>query len=258
MMRLILSSAGPMMTSSKGSIFRVSGHLCGEWTGPRWIPLKKSSDAELWCFLWFAGDLRRYRAHYDVTLMPSCKITTPYFYRRVYSLPHNGGFALLLWFDADGNYPHLSGLIHNYWENHAIAPTVPVISPWRIQVNTQWEYKMLVAHNLYPRHGNALQWRHNECDGVSNHSIVCTTICSGSDQKIHQSSASLAFVRGIHRWPVNSPHKGPVTRNMFPFDDVIMVLFDGIYSISFEDMCTRSRCQGRGNWLLPTLSVGCN
>ena len=35
-------------------------------------------------------------------------------------------------------------------------------------------------------------------------------------------SASLAFVRGIHRWPVNSPHKGPVTRKMFPFDDVIM------------------------------------
>ena len=38
----------------------------------------------------------------------------------------------------------------------------------------------------------------------------------------HQSSTSLAFVWGIHRWPVNSPHKGPVTRKMFPFDDVIM------------------------------------
>ena len=44
----------------------------------------------------------------------------------------------------------------------------------------------------------------------------------GADQKKHQSSASLAFVRGIHRWPVNSPLKGPVTRKMFPFDDVIM------------------------------------
>ena len=38
----------------------------------------------------------------------------------------------------------------------------------------------------------------------------------------HQSSASLAFVRGIHRWPVNSSHKWPVTRKMFPFDDIIM------------------------------------
>ena len=41
-------------------------------------------------------------------------------------------------------------------------------------------------------------------------------------KKKFKSSASLAFVRGIHRWPVNSPHKGPVTRKMFLFDDVIM------------------------------------
>ena len=53
-------------------------------------------------------------------------------------------------------------------------------------------------------------------------SIVYSNVCSGADQRKHQSSASLAFVRGIHRWPVNSPQKGPVTRKMFPFDDVIM------------------------------------
>ena len=41
-------------------------------------------------------------------------------------------------------------------------------------------------------------------------------------KKKHKSSASLAFMRGIHRWPVNSSHKGPVKRKMFPFDDVIM------------------------------------
>ena len=41
----------------------------------------------------------------------------------------------------------------------------------------------------------------------------------------NQSFASLALVRGIHRWPVNSPHKGPVTRKMFPFDDLIMILW---------------------------------
>ena len=46
-------------------------------------------------------------------------------------------------------------------------------------------------------------------------SIVYSTVCSGADQIKHQSSASLAFVRGIHRWPVNSPHKGPVTRKCF-------------------------------------------
>ena len=42
------------------------------------------------------------------------------------------------------------------------------------------------------------------------------------EAQIKESSASLAFVRGIHRWPVNSPHKRPVTRKTLPFDDVIM------------------------------------
>ena len=51
---------------------------------------------------------------------------------------------------------------------------------------------------------------------------VYSTVYSGADQRKHQSSASLAFVRGIHRGPVNSPHKWPVTRKMFPFDDVII------------------------------------
>ena len=53
--------------------------------------------------------------------------------------------------------------------------------------------------------------------------IVYSTVYSGTNQRKHQSPASLAFVRVIHRWPVNSPHKGPVTRKMFPFDYFIMV-----------------------------------
>ena len=54
--------------------------------------------------------------------------------------------------------------------------------------------------------------------------IVYSTVYSGADQIEHQSSASLAFVWGIHRGPVNSPHKWPVTRKMFPFDDVIVYI----------------------------------
>ena len=52
-------------------------------------------------------------------------------------------------------------------------------------------------------------------------SIVCPAVCSGARQRKHQSS--LGIVRGIYRRAVDSPHKGPVTRNMFPFDDVIMI-----------------------------------
>ena len=57
---------------------------------------------------------------------------------------------------------------------------------------------------------------------ITSLTIIYSTVYSCADQRKHQSSASLAFVRGLHRWPVNSPHKGPVTRKMFSFDDVIM------------------------------------
>ena len=57
---------------------------------------------------------------------------------------------------------------------------------------------------------------------ITSLTIVYSTVYSDADQSKHQSSASLAFVRGLHRGPVNSPHKWPVTRKMFPFDDVIM------------------------------------
>ena len=74
-------TTGHMMTTSNGNIFRVTGHLCGKFTSLRWIPRTKASDAELWYFLWSApeingwvnnreaGDLRRHRTHYDVTIM---------------------------------------------------------------------------------------------------------------------------------------------------------------------------------------------
>ena len=75
-------------------------------------------------------------------------------------------------------------------------------------------------------------WRHSNVYDTSNYihyidvimsaaasqitgiSIIYSILCSGADQIKHQSSASLAFVRGIHRWPVDSPHKEPVTRKI--------------------------------------------
>ena len=57
---------------------------------------------------------------------------------------------------------------------------------------------------------------------IPSYLIVNLSACSGTDKRKHQSSTSLGFVWWIHRWTVNSPHKGPVTQKMFPFDDVIM------------------------------------
>ena len=64
----------------------------------------------------------------------------------------------------------------------------------------------------------SLQWRHNKRDCVSSLTsltMVYSTVYSGADQRKHQSSALLAFVRGFHRWLVNSPHKRSVTRKSF-------------------------------------------
>ena len=73
---------------------------------------------------------------------------------------------------------------------------------------------------------------------ITSLAIVYSTVYSDVDQRKHQSSGSLAFVRGIHRGPVNSPHKWPVMRKMFPFDDVIMeIIFDDVFDIKMHQHC---------------------
>ena len=77
----------------------------------------------------------------------------------------------------------------------------------------------------YHQHNSiyALQWRRNECDGVSNHQPHDCSLnhLFNADHRQNQSSASLAFVWGIHRSPVNSPRKWPITWKKFPCDDVM-------------------------------------
>ena len=74
---------------------------------------------------------------------------------------------------------------------------------------------------------------------ITSITIVYSTIYPGADQRKYQNTASLTFVQGIHRRPVNSPHKWPVTRKMFPFDDVIMFY-----------ICSRQTVEGL--WYLET------
>ena len=84
---------------------------------------------------------------------------------------------------------------------------------WFIASNTKQCIQLIIP---------VLEWRQNESDSVIGVSIICSKACSGTVERNHQSSVSLAFVRGIQRWPVEFLHKGPVTRKMFPFDDVII------------------------------------
>ena len=83
---------------------------------------------------------------------------------------------------------------------------------------------------VLPVHGIGINVKHYSdiimgtiASQITSLTIVYSTVYSDADQRKHQSSTSLAFVWGIHRGPVNSPHKWPVTRKMFPFNEVIMI-----------------------------------
>ena len=127
-----------------------------------------------------------------------------------------------------------------------------------IHLHTQWFHtsyatlwKQWWVHSSRPGHGHSKHFCHQEAyyrsldihrpfltgtgythyddviigamaSQITSLAIVYSTVYSGAGQSKHQSSESLAFVWGIHRWPVNSPHKWHVTRKMFPFDDVII------------------------------------
>ena len=94
----------------------------------------------------------------------------------------------------------------------------------------------------------SLQWRHYDYNGVSNHQPHgCLLNCLF---RRRSEKTSKLRVTGLCAWnspgPVNSPHKGPVTRKMFPFDDVIMVrgYQDDGCSNGQQSICPIQPCSG--------------
>ena len=106
-----------------------------------------------------------------------------------------------------------------------------------IECYINWSFSFQTDDNEKPKTSEVLTAKFT--DGMINHyndvimamiasqitslTVDYSTVYSDADQRKHQSSASLAFVRGIHRGPGNSPHKWPVTWKMFPFDDIMML-----------------------------------
>ena len=183
-----------MMTSSNRNIFRVTGHLCREFTGLRWIPRTKASDAELW-YLGLNKQLsKQSRGWWFETL--SCPL-----WRQC-----NGkGFSCGLWLVAvavqAGPSPQNVRYSNSNGEHQSRG------YQWVIYRRSLINYSDIIMDPMV-----------SQITGVS---VVCSIVCSGGDQRIHQSSASKVLVRTGDWWPVNSPHKGTATRKMFPFDDAI-------------------------------------
>ena len=108
-----LKCTAPLCNSVHDDV-RVIGPLCGEFTGHRWIPRTKASDAELWCFLWSApwingwvnnreaGDLRRHRTHFGVIVMMYNRFPGSHRYRGAGELlwRHLGGLSYFIWIDT--------------------------------------------------------------------------------------------------------------------------------------------------------------
>ena len=82
---------------------------------------------------------------------------------------------------------------------------------------------------------------YNSLGPLCQHKMCVVVQIIHAAQRKHQSSPSLGFVKGIHRCPVNSPHKGPVTRKLFPSEDVIIILFHLSLVVSVDYSC---RCIG--------------
>ena len=132
-----------IMTSSNGNIFRVTGPLCGEFTGYWWIPLSKTSDAELWYFLWSASwinnreadDLRRHRAHDDVIVM--C-------------------------FGFGRSNTLLSRLHHWRWGYHTVAP-VSIQLNWRVCIYQLYESNDWKHNHNKTKHNKSMCILYMEC-----------------------------------------------------------------------------------------------
>ena len=107
----------------------------------------------------------------------------------------------------------------------------PILFDTRIKRQPSWRIEI---DYIYP-----LRWRHNEHDCASNHQPRDCLLNRLFRRRSKKTSKlrTLAFVRGIHRGPVNSPHKWPVTRKMFPFDDVIMPRSRPGWFVRFEIIC---------------------
>ena len=183
-----------MMTSWNGNIFRVTGPLCGNSpvTGefPAQRPVTRSFD------IFF--DLRRNQ--------PLSK----QWRRRWFETPSRS-----LW-------PHCNGLIY--------CRLLLFVGGWycfdRSSCRGRWlNTPHLMSSQQWPERRKGRRLVTVQCNPVITRSFsfkIYENVYLSADKRKHQSSASLSFVRGIHRWPVNSPHKRPVIRKMFPFDDVIV------------------------------------
>ena len=128
------------------------------------------------------------------------------------------GYFSAFWSSSRWTYPFPFAHIWVYNTNASIADDILalecLISPVIRQIVQNIHYNDVIISTMASQ--------------LTSCSIVYWNVCLGADQRKFQISASLPYLRGIHRWPVNSPYKGPVMRKMLPLDDVINCALVGL------------------------------
>ena len=136
------------------------------------------------------------------------------------SISHNAPFRTEM-------YTFLFWMGHCGIWNRCIMRFVKLVYRIKFHCQSTWIQAVIVSTSL-----RATGWHYGDvimgeiASQITSPTTVYSTVYSNADQRKHQSFASLAFVRGIHRGPMNSPHRWPVTQKMLPFDDVIMGVDD--------------------------------
>ena len=196
-------------------------------TSISWLPgkllcsglIQPTSSISLWCGLKLS-----HKRHFCKQIMtPGQTSSNDSIKRKInYWLPIQLRLAALIDVQRDSVWSR-----QQFWKIFpwsVIAHSKSFNSQARITVMSIFEVSAVSADGLAP----LSIWHYDDviisamASRITSLTIVHSRVYSGADQRKHQSSASPAFVRGIDRWPVNSPYKGPVTRKMFPFDDIIM------------------------------------
>ena len=198
-------------------IFCISNFFPPRWEKLRYIrySINRKTNGQLLCFLF----LFNYISMHNIS-----KITK--IYSKLIFIPKGTGYTIHDIGVATLDYVQygMGHLNHSNSSAGNFSGRVVMISASFVQM----ENVAVMARCFDAR---SLQWCHNGGDGVSNHQRLDYLLKSlfRCRSKKHESSETLALVRGIHRWPLNSPHKGPKSLKMFPFDGVIMCVNLSLY-----------------------------
>ena len=213
--RTIMAVLFRICTETKRSLFVQTNYY---ETNSNQCCFKSTLAMTLWCSSWRAGSLRMPPTVTDKMLLwwvYACILVSRCLHEsRICEVKYKLTFTYML------NMVVMQGHFHVLWERECIYIYSYIYIYFVNDSYITFDRNRAVSHLAHYCNVIVVAM----ASQITSFANVYSIVYSGADQRKHQSSTLLVFVRGIHRWQVDSTHKGPVTQKMFPFDDVIMVV----------------------------------